>query len=100
MHHQSSNVSVNQSSTATTFCLKLSVEQLIPNLNSIVLDDTSELYVNLFLSKDNFTNGYYLCENAVFSIKNDKKFALFFDISEKVGYLFDYLLLKLKFLKS
>lgn len=84
MHHQSSNVAVNQSSTATTFCLKLSLEQLIPNLNSIVLDENSELIANLFLSKENFSDGYYLCENAVFSIKNDKKFALFFDISEKV----------------
>ena len=105
----------NQSTSAETFCLKLSIENLTPAAESnILLDESCELFLNLFMSKDNSDN-YFLCENATFPVikltgsmrsnsiigsdhvdssatsfsqKNHiEKCALFCDISEKVRLL-------------
>lgn len=105
-------MNVNQSTSSATFCLKLSIENLVPSLNSYHLDENAVLCLNLYLMKENLTDGYYLCENAFFPVtklfdtgrpstatgmsnpdlsstsfaqKNHiEKCALFCDISEKV----------------
>ena len=112
--HQITPSSGIQSSSYTTFCLKLSIENLVSNQAGFQFDDNSVLCVNLFLLKENLADSYYLCENAFFPIskitaldqgnsntdlsntglasthfshKNYvEKCALFCDISEKVCY--------------
>ena len=69
--HQSSNsTGLNQAAprSSPTFCLKLSLENLLPSTSSINLDENCELCVNLFLSKENPCDSYFLCENAYFPL--------------------------------
>ena len=64
--HQASFSNSNSSLTrsSTTFCLKLSLESLMPSANCAYSDENSQLCVNLFLSKDINSNSidtnYYL----------------------------------------
>ena len=116
LHPQPSSSTGIQSNSSITFCLKLSIENLVPSQSSFLVDENSELCLNLFLLKDNLAESYYLCENAFFPLSkvcdsdranttNDQtnpglsstsfsqknyieKCALFCDISEKVLLLF------------
>lgn len=66
--HQSINSAGNQSTSSATFCLKLSIENLVSSQNNIHLEENSELCLNLFLYKENSADSYFLCENSFFPI--------------------------------
>jgi hypothetical protein len=111
--HKSSITNQNhlQARTSPTYCLKLTIENMMPSTNCTFTEENCELCVNLYMYKDSsLETSYYLCENAHFklsqifssprpalsgqfllntesttSLQNVKqnKFALFCDISEK-----------------
>ena len=49
------------SRNSSTFCLKISLENLTPSVNSVYSEENSSLCVNIFLFKENSTSeSYYL----------------------------------------
>lgn len=60
-HKPLSNINAQNTRTSSTYCLKVSLENLIPISNYALPDENSELCVNLYLYKDNsIENSYYL----------------------------------------
>ena len=58
--HQPTNANQASMRTSPTFCLKLSLENLIPSQNCAYSDENSLLCVNIFLFKENSFESYYL----------------------------------------